>query len=286
MVNPAELVQALLREPPEHLSFEKTRDLVKLLCWVILERRPREKRDYDALQVRTRSAEDASLFALYWLLERERRRKKKTVRGSEMRTLFNDSGGFLRVWHAQDSRELFKQARDAHVDLLFVYKLVRHICRFQQHDPTNVKYFQLGAAKDFCSECSRETAKPYSVSEIDKIWSTYKESAPYVFAFYPYLRKCLVPSNPSSPGKFMRFVEALARKQQRLARALGKAAYAADVLSTKGRDVRRSDFLNVARVCPNLPRFSESEKQIIEKYDPNKLNKKDLQHYRPIRKTP
>jgi hypothetical protein len=83
----------------------------------------------------------------------------------------------------------------------------------------------------------------------------------------------------------MHFVEALASKEFRIGRALGKAAYAADVLSSKARDVRRSDFVNVSRVCPNLPSFSEREKLIIGQYEPGKLSKKDLEPYRCMRKT-
>jgi hypothetical protein len=193
MFNAAGLIQSLLREPPKHLSFEKTRELLSLLTWMVLERRPRQNPRYDPDKRRNRSAEDASFFALGWLLERERRRKKKTVRRSEMETLFNDSGGFIRVWRAQNSYHLFKQARDTHVELLFVYQLVRHLCRFEQHDPNNVK-FQLGAAKAFCSEWSKETATPYSVSEIDKI-------GPHIRSRHrSFLRFTHILENPSSPA--------------------------------------------------------------------------------------
>lgn len=75
LFNASDLIESLMRETTQqHPSFVKTCDLVKLLAWTVLERRPRQE---NLAQRRIRSAEDASVFALTWLLERERRHKKR-----------------------------------------------------------------------------------------------------------------------------------------------------------------------------------------------------------------
>lgn len=45
-----------------------------------------------------------------------------------MSIVFDNSGGFLRLWRAQDSYQLFKQAREAHLELFYVHKLVQYLC--------------------------------------------------------------------------------------------------------------------------------------------------------------
>ena len=112
-----------------------------------------------------------------------------------------------------------------------------------------------------------ESAKPYKVSKIEKIWLQYKNAAPYIFAFYGYLRG--LRREVGSPKLILNSLEEFASDERRLKKLIGRAAYAADVLTGLARDVRVGDFDNIERAAPPLRSFSTIEMALIDNIDRN-----------------
>jgi hypothetical protein len=278
--DPATSVQLLKECPSSVLKAIRYYELTRLLTWSILERRPRQDPDYDRTLRRKKYANDAGVFVLAYYMHRKRKTSPQIGR------LLTQSGGLLRFWYAENSFSLFREACDSQTDLHYVYQLVRYMCRCEQDHCRTAQQKRIGAAKFVLSKQSNSTLIYGSVSEIDKIWSMYKDAAPYIFAFFPYLQKSFGKDNRPSPDQFMRFVKALARNPTRLNRILGRAAYAADVLSKRGiQGVRMSDFENIAQIRFSLPKFSEEEAKLIDKYDPTRLTKREEEDYRaPLRR--
>ena len=276
--DPRSSVQLLKQCPSSASNAIRSYELIRLLAWCILERRPREDPAYNRNLRRMKYANDAGVFALAHLMHRKGRLGKTS---SQLNCLLAEVGGLLRFWHAENSFNLFREACDSQTDLHYVYQLVRYMCRCEQDHCRTAQQKSIGAAKSILSKQPNSTLIYSSVSEIDKIWSTYKEGAPYIYAFFPYLRKSFGNDNRPSPTEFMRFMNALAGKPTRLTRILGRAAHAADVLSKrKIRGVRMKDFENIARVWFSLPKFSEKEAELIDTYDPTRLTKRDEEDYR------
>ena len=53
------------------------------------------------------------------------------------------------------------------------------------------------------------------------------------------------------------------------ARLLGNAAYASDRLAEVSKSARVDDFVEIARVCPEVRPFEEAELLVITSYDPH-----------------
>jgi hypothetical protein len=108
--------------------------------------------------------------------------------------------------------------------------------------------------------------KSYGTSKIEKIWLKYKNSAPHIFAFYPFLARAL-QQDTRSPQHVLSFIEKLASNEERLKRVLGRAAYAAGVLKLRVHDFRLEDFKNIEPVEPPLWPFNQDETAIIGNID-------------------
>ena len=125
---------------------------------------------------------------------------------------------------------------------------------------------QLGDDENFSIESAKvfienSEERGYGVSKISKIWEKYKSAAPYIFASYPFFRHGL--QNAFTPEEIMDWLENFTSNQRHLDRFVGRAAYAADILAGKARNVRKSDFKDVERVTPPMVAFTSDEMDII-----------------------
>jgi hypothetical protein len=141
------------------------------------------------------------------------------------------------------------------------------MCRYRQRSevPENDPKFTIEGAKSFVEMCAHEDDASYGLSKISKIWEHYKNAAPYIFAVYRYFSFRL--DRAESIDEIIDWLEKFASDQERLTRALARAAYASDILTGKARNVRQSDFRNIERLAPPIRPFSEEESAIIDSID-------------------
>jgi hypothetical protein len=122
-------------------------------------------------------------------------------------------------------------------------------------------------AKQFIVQCAPEGNPTFLSSKIEKIWLTYKDAAPYIFAFYRFLSRGL--KQKASPDEVMEFIAKLASDGPRLKKLIGRAAYAADILNVLAHDVRIYDFKNSERAIPPMRSFNDFELAMINNIDRN-----------------
>ena len=86
-----------------------------------------------------------------------------------------------------------------------------------------------------------------------------------------YLRKLLHGSCPitheDKREEVVGCLKWLTSNQQRMTRVIGVAAHAADILAPQARNMRVSDFKNIARTEPVLRKFNEVELACIGSID-------------------
>jgi hypothetical protein len=257
-------------------AFLKTWSLARLLAWAVLEQRPRKRRSKSDRSreanprqtIHTKTAKQVGHLTLAYLLDRwiEKngvQRNDETVR--LMLSLFMSSGGFGLFVQGRGARGLLSSAKGANRNLGYVYRIVLFLCRYKKHIGGDGK-FDIDTAKRFVAKNMHEGDKTYGSSAISKAWEKYKQAAPYVFAFYGYFSSAL--ERTKSPNEVVVFLEKLSSNQPRLARIIGHAAYAAEILDARARGVRLRDFKQIARVEPPLPAFVSVELAIIDSIDP------------------
>ena len=106
--------------------------------------------------------------------------------------------------------------------------------------------------------------KSWGPSKISKVWEQSKHAAPYIFASYSMVRAL---SRTETVEEVVDGLKQVTSNQQRLARFIGVAAYAADILNLQARNIRVSDFRKITRVAPPLRQFDENELACINCID-------------------
>lgn len=276
---PDKAARYLVLSTPKHLMFKKTWVLAQLLAWAILDQRPHQRASNSKEKsgsaipkgmITVRCATEVGNFALAWLLHRQlqsqRKMDKKTL--SEMVKLFEARGGFRVFLLMHGAHDLYERARKAERKLRFVYWIVDYLCRGKKYvfddDKLNIE-----TAKQFIFKNQRAAKgkRAYGLSQIEKIWLTYKDAAPYIFAFYGILSRGL--KQKVSPDEVMEFIAKLASDGPRLKKLIGRAAYAAYILNGLAFDVRINDFKNGKRAEPPLRSINTIEKARINSIDRN-----------------
>jgi hypothetical protein len=107
----------------------------------------------------------------------------------------------------------------------------------------------------------------FSPGKIAQIWENYKLVAPYLYALS--LEPSFRPSKANHIDNILDWALCFVANPRRIARFLGHAAFAMDVLKGIARDQRESDFYGVDRVVPMLRRFDDQENFIIDNLDRN-----------------
>jgi hypothetical protein len=187
---------------------------------------------------------------------------------AKMLFLLLDMGGFAAPMRGLGARTLLRRARGKAREIDYVCRIVSFLCRIEGHPELNK--FSIEDAKHFVYLWAHEDQDTYGLSKISKVWERYKDAAPILFAFRPLLTIAL-PSGkqrgPStrmpSPDELLEATFKLASHGRSIARLLGRAAYAAEILSRTARNVRLKDFRNIQRAAPPLHPFSQTEVDII-----------------------
>jgi hypothetical protein len=161
-------------------------------------------------------------------------------------------------------KRLIADARQLKRELLYVYRIVDYLCRYDRHIGDNAN-FNIESGKTFVQKMEPEDDETYGPSKISKIWETYKNAAPYIFAFYRFLSSGL--QKAITPDNVIDWIDKFTSDQKRLTRLIGRAAYAADILVGKARNVRQRDFKNIDRIAPPMPPFTYDEMVIINSID-------------------
>jgi hypothetical protein len=257
----------------ERRVFLQTWALAQLLAWTILDQRPGKRgpkkaaRDAPSLpKIQTRNAQQAGRITMAYLLDRHLRRAMsgsgtddQTIKS--MLALFFQFGGFATALEGPGAKDLVYDARQANRELKYVYMIVDYMCRYKKHGRDEEK-FNIESAKFFI-ELSEEAG--HGISKISKIWEKYKNAAPYIYATRRFLS--FRPQGAILPNEVMDWFERFTSDQGRLSRFVGRAAYAADILSANARNVRRHDFTEVERIAPPIRPFSQEEIDIITSID-------------------
>src|SRR5262249_50035028 len=239
--------------------FLKVWALTRLLTWAVLDQRPGKRRRKPTaeksatdrrLAFRTRNAKQIGHLVLAFLLDR--RFQGGSVKPDDetlhlMLWIFMKSGGFGGFVQGRGARGFLSAAKRANRELGYVYRIVVFLCRYKKHIGNGPK-FDIDTAKRFVELNDHEHGSTYGLSKISKIWEKYKQAAPYIFAFYGYFSSAL--ERAKSPHEAVDFLEKLASNKTRLARIMGRAAYVADVLHERARNVRLRDFKQITRVEP------------------------------------
>jgi hypothetical protein len=103
------------------------------------------------------------------------------------------------------------------------------------------------------------------LSKIEKIWEDFKLAAPYIYAFHQ--ERSFRPIEAKCPRDALNWALAFVGSPARVARLLGRAAFAMDVMKRYASDQRVSDFKGIARVVPSVRPFNSEERAIIESID-------------------
>jgi len=251
--------------------------LAELLTWAVLDQQPGQRakktptENHSADQSRPSAGQDrpikvskalyAGSYVLALLLHRQRKlqsRGETTKLLKEMLEARAGVGGF--AW-APSYRELYEEARASERELRYVYWIVSYLCRCKK-DALDGDKSTIETAKRYIENWDPE--RKYGESAIEKMWLKYRKAAPFIFAFYPYLRGL---RKELSRMRVLNTIEALASNQPRLTRLIGRTAYAADILKERRCGVRISDFNDIARAEPALRLFSPLEKAVIDSTD-------------------
>ena len=260
----------LSNEEGVDVTFLKTWALTQLLAWSVLDQRPGKRLPKTKKhKIRTANAKRAGHVALAVLLDQLLQQESSKERDKTLNLmigLFRAFGGFTIFVQGRGSRVLLSEAKKSIRALRYVYEIVAFLYRYKKYAGDSVR-FDIESAKYFVAKNQHEGDDTYGLSKISKIWERYKNAAPYIFAFYFYLSQGLQQTR--SVDDIMHLLHLLAAKQERLTQLIGKAAYVADLLGERARQVRQSDFKKIARVEPRLPPFDLEEQAIINSIDPN-----------------
>jgi hypothetical protein len=273
---PREALTIINSSAGEDKTALRTWALARLLAWAILDQRPGKRlpktqgggaEKLPRRGLRTKNARQVGHLVLAVLLDRQLQRKgarkdDKTLRGTL--ALFQLCGGFGVLVQSRGAKGLLAQAKRASTDLRCVYRIVSYMCRYEKYLGNADDNFTIESAKEFVRKHFGEEKK--GSSTISKIWERYKTASPHIFAIYPswkFLQRMKT---------FHEVVDAcqwLVTDKKHLEKLIGRAAYAADVMNRKARNIRISDFKAVNRVAPPLLCFTKRELNVIASIDRN-----------------
>ena len=146
--------------------------------------------------------------------------------------------------------------RESHGKLRYVYLISEYLCRCEKSEMTDEKS-TIECAKRFVEKVDASI----KLRLISKVWEQNKQAAPYVQAFYQLYSSTLVPA--TSIDQLVEALEEVAGDQIACNKMLGEAAYTADILAKKARDVRQKDFEHVKRAEPQVLVFTPNELRTI-----------------------
>ena len=271
--------------------------LDRLLSWIVLDQPQRPNPEAKGKsRISSRNAVRAGHYAIGCLAERDLRLQLAKLQTSDLirffgptvanfdaevgaqmnmdricsgaLNLFAPSGGLSVCLQGHSGPSyLLLSARKATRELGYVYRIVEYLCRYHEHFPIaeHHRNFTIESARSFVELWAHEDQQTYGSSKISKIWDRYRKASPYIFAFYRFFAGGL--QRTKSVADVVNWSTTLIEDQERLERLVGRAAYAADILVGRARDVRVDDFKNVSRQRPHLRDFNAYERLILESID-------------------
>jgi hypothetical protein len=260
----------------------KTWALGRLLAWTILnqkkgKRRPKAQSSTPderpaRPKISTRRAKEAGHLILACLLHR-RLNSPREPRVEldddgvlkETLWLFLKSGGFAGYLEGFGPRILLADVEDNKRELRYVYRITEYMCRYSKFHGEDDKDFSIESAKVFVEKDDLHGGGDLGNRSIADFWEKYKNAAPYILATYRFLSPFI--GKAKSVGQVVDFLRVFVSDQKRLDRVIGRAAFAADVLSRQARKVRIRDFSKVSRSPPRLRPFDDDEEMIIKSID-------------------
>jgi hypothetical protein len=259
-VRPHKAVRRILKDgsTPYEIA-AKTVALSSLLAHAFLDQRtrPRGKRAKPTQPgakrvIQTKFARQARLSVLAHLHDRARKVTQRDLGRRILKRLLN-VGGLMALANAPESDSLIERFRQRSTDVSYVVAVVDYLLRSNAYPDDGVPH-TIEDAKGFVWLRREE----YGITKIGQIWETYKLVAPYLYALN--LEKSFRPSKIKGSDDVLDWVASFVRSSRRVARFLGHAAFAMDVLKKLARDQRESDFTGVVRIQPLLQRFTADEK--------------------------
>jgi hypothetical protein len=242
----------------------KVECLISLLGFIYLDQkdRPRRKpaRDGAKRVISTKYARRVRLIILAHQHDRARLLDRKSALQRWLLNRLRKYGGLTCIADGPAIDELVATFKANHRQMQYVVKIVEYLVRSHAY-PEGEFSLTIEDAKAFAEKWLDE----YGISKISQIWETYRFVAPYVWALN--LERSFQPHETDDIDDVMEWSEAFVKNPRRIARFLGHASFAMDLLKGIAHDQRERDFDDVARVVPRLRRFSDEETLIFASID-------------------
>jgi hypothetical protein len=246
----------LLDDSTEPLdTAEKVASLTSLTVFSYLDQKNRSKRQPTRPSAKrvisTKHAKRARLLTFARIVDRSRR----LDRGPLLRRVFK-IGGLSSIAEGPSTDELIAAFQASEKEVRYVVQIVDYLVRSRafpaHHFPSTIEN-----AKAFTCKWIDE----FGPSKISHLWEDFKLVAPYLYALS--LERSFQPLTVCDIDDVLDWAFWFVQSSRRIARFLGHAGYAMDVLKEIARDQRQSDFDTVHRIAPPLRPFNDEERLVI-----------------------
>jgi hypothetical protein len=259
-----------VRDSPELDSnnWLKTVMLAQLLAWMILDQPRKKSKRTGKVIIRKTNANQIGLVVVGAMIDLRFRNAKfastlddksfvKLVR------LFWMCKGYAALQNRGGRAILSRMKRErTDRELQCVLRIIDYMCRFADQHSERDSNFTIESAKKFVEKFYDEDQM--GPSKISKIWEKYKYASPYIFGASDLLDQLKTISTIDD------FVIALRQlTDSNMKFIISRAAYAADILGHKARNIPKSHFKDVERAVPRLPPFTPEELTVIRSIDRN-----------------
>jgi hypothetical protein len=244
----------------------KVECLTSLLAFVYLDQKDRPRRRPTRARARrvvsTQFAKRVRLITNAHLHDRTRLRDPKSALRRRLLSRVRKCGGLSCIADGPAIDEMIAAFKANHKEVQYVVQVVDYIVRSHAYREDGFP-LTIEDAKAFTHKWVGE----FGIAKISQLWEAYKLVAPYLWALS--LERSFKPSETSDIDDAIDWSESFVKCARRVARFLGHASFAMDVLKRIARDQRERDFDDVPRIVPRLPRFNDEEKLIFGSIDRN-----------------
>jgi hypothetical protein len=233
----------------ESNDYLKTWMLARLLAWMILDqpRKRRRSKKTGRRRIRRANANQIGIVVLGAIIDlgfRNAGFAEATADKSMVRLfiLFVICKGFAGLQN-RGGRAILSHMKQKDRELQCVLRIIDYMCRFANQHSERDSNFTIESAKKFVEKFYEEDQM--GPSRISKIWEKYKHASPYIFGASDLLERLEKISTIDDLLRALRQVTDTDMKS-----IISRAAYAADLLGRKPRDIPKSHFKDVERAAP------------------------------------
>jgi hypothetical protein len=264
-VRPKVIVENLCKEAVDPFDIAaKAAALIELLAfnWLDQEGRPRHKPlSPSAVRViSSKRARRARVVSAAALIDLHTSAGIPDQVGTTLLNVLLLHGGFGLLINGRSARVLLRDFKEMDCRLKYVFGITDYLVRTAVY-PDSRNPETLADAKVYVCKWEDDSG----LSKIEKIWEDFKLAAPYVYAFRQ--ERSFRSIEAKCPRDALDWALAFVESPGRVARVLGRAAFAMDVLKRHASDQRVSDFKGIARVVPSVRPFTSEERALIESID-------------------